>query len=46
MMTKETDARPHPCQEHIQARRFADVTGTLTMPLETYTRWALKRLLG
>jgi hypothetical protein len=43
MMTEETDARPDLCQKHIQARRFADITGTSTMPLETYSSGRIVR---
>ena len=41
MMTKEADARLNLCQKHIQASRFANVTYTPTMPLETYAFWRI-----
>src|ERR1039458_7259235 len=41
MMTKEADARLNLCQKHIQASRFANVTYTPTMPLETYACWRI-----
>jgi hypothetical protein len=34
-MTEEADARLNLCEKRIQTRRFADITGTPTMPLET-----------
>jgi hypothetical protein len=41
VVTEEADAWSNSCQKHIKARRFTDVTGTPTMPLETDTGWSV-----
>jgi len=41
VVTEEADAWLNSCEKHIQARCFADVTGTPAMPLETYTGWSI-----
>jgi hypothetical protein len=43
MVTKETDTRPNPGQERIQACCVADIACPPAMPLETHTGWCVMR---